>query len=137
MRRRDRLSRCARNILATSIAPFPSNCKDAAGVRLGWIGDERGQQNLLDLIDYDRIWIIGKADGNLMSINLKNFFRLFVVHRMTSCVHKVQPRRKKVYPHTLNGGFPARLSRLSIMYCPQRQIKYGLPERSQSPRHGA
>ena len=111
------MSKCARNILAISISPFPSNCKDAAGLRLGCIGDKRGQQDLLDLIDYGRVGIIGKVDGNLMPINLKYLFKSFVVHRIPSCVHRVQPRREKVCPHTLSVGFPARLSRSSIIYC--------------------
>lgn len=81
MRRRDRLSRYARNDLAISIAQFPSNCKDAAGLRLGCIGDERGQQNLLDLIDYDSIFCIGKADGYFMSINTNHFLGLIAIHK--------------------------------------------------------
>ena len=76
------MSRYTRNILAISISPFPSDCKDVAGVRLGCIGDKRGQQNLLDLIDYDSIFCIGKVDGYLMSINTNHFLRLIVVHRI-------------------------------------------------------
>lgn len=103
------MSRCARNILAISISPFPSNCKDAARLRLGCIGDERGQQDLLDLIDYGRVGIIGKAEGNLMPINLKHLFRLYLVHRIPSCVHKIQPRRGIGGSANICGHIPARL----------------------------
>lgn len=76
------MSRYTRNDLTTSISQFPSNCKDAAGVRLGCIGDERGQQDLLDLIDYGSIGGIGKADGDLVPINRNLFIRSIVIHKI-------------------------------------------------------
>ena len=67
---------------------------------------------MLDLIDYGGIFGIGKADGYFMSINTNLFFRLLVVHRITSCVKlnfKSSRAGKCCVRIHRAGGIPARL----------------------------